>query len=81
MARVMISLPDDLLNRIDDEAARRQSSRSALLQEAVRRELGWPDPDALDAAVATAREVLANAGSFESGTLVRAERDALHAGS
>jgi predicted transcriptional regulator len=80
MAKVMISLPDDLLDRIDQEAERRHSSRSALLQEAARRELGWPDPRALDAAVARARQALAGAGSFESATLVRAERDARHAG-
>lgn len=79
MAKVVISLPDDLLDRIDHEAARRHSSRSALLQEAARRELGRPDPGALDAAVASAREALANAGSFESAALVRAERDARHA--
>jgi metal-responsive CopG/Arc/MetJ family transcriptional regulator len=81
MAKVMISLPDDLLDRIDREAARRHSSRSALLQEAARHELGWPDPAALDAAVARAREAMAGAKAFESAALVRAERDARHAGS
>jgi predicted transcriptional regulator len=80
MAKVMISLPDDLLDRIDQEAERRRSSRSALLQEAARRELGWPDPIAVDAAVGRARRALADAGSFESAVLVRAERDARHAG-
>lgn len=76
----MISLPDDLLDRIDSEARRRHSSRSALLQEAARRELGWPDPRGVDAAVARAREALRGAGAFESAALVRAERDARHAG-
>ncbi|MFL5909753.1 MAG: ribbon-helix-helix protein, CopG family [Gaiellaceae bacterium] len=52
MVKVMISLPDDLLHRIDAEAERRHSSRSAWLQEAARHELGWPDPAAVDAAVA-----------------------------
>ncbi len=80
MAKVMVSLPDDLLVRIDEEAERRHSSRSALLQEAARRELGWPDPAAVDAAVARGRAAMAGAGSFESAALVRAERDARHAG-
>ena len=80
MAKVMISMPDDLLDRLDREAERRHSSRSALLQEAARRELGWPDPQAFDAAVTRARDALASAGRFESTTLVRAERDARHAG-
>jgi predicted transcriptional regulator len=80
MAKVMISLPDDLLDRLDQEAERRHSSRSALLREAARRELGWPDPAAVDAAVTRARKALAGAGAFESSALVRAERDARHAG-
>jgi predicted transcriptional regulator len=80
MAKVMISMPDDLLARIDREAERRSSSRSALLQDAARRELGWPDPASIDAAVARARDALAGAGSFKSAALVRAERDARHAG-
>jgi len=80
MAKVMISLPDELLHKIDAEVERRHSTRSALLQEAARRELGWPDPAAVDAAVASARAALATAGAFESAALVRAERDARHAG-
>lgn len=40
MAKVMISLPDNLLGAIDAEVQRRQTSRSALLQSAARRELG-----------------------------------------
>jgi hypothetical protein len=40
MAKVMISIPDDLLKGLDAEAKRRSTSRSALLQNAARRELG-----------------------------------------
>lgn len=80
MAKVMISLPDDLLDRIDQEAERRHTSRSALLQEAARRQIGWPDPVTIDAAVSRARKALADAGAFESTALVRAERDARHGG-
>jgi len=74
--KVMISLPDDLLERIDRAAAERRTSRSAFIQEAARRELGWPDPAAIDAALERARAALAGAGRFESAELIRAERDA-----
>lgn len=80
MAKVMISFPDDLLARIDRAAEQRHSSRSAFLQEAARRELGWPDPGTVDAAIARARAALASAGAFESAALIRAERDARHGG-
>jgi hypothetical protein len=40
MAKVMVSLPDDLLGALDAEARRRRTSRSALLQAGARRELG-----------------------------------------
>lgn len=40
MAKVMISIPDALLGMLDAEAERRRTSRSALLQNAARRELG-----------------------------------------
>jgi metal-responsive CopG/Arc/MetJ family transcriptional regulator len=76
MPKVMISMPVDLLERIDREAAARRSSRSASLQEAARRELGWPDPAAIDAAVERARAALAEAHRFESAELIRTERDA-----
>jgi hypothetical protein len=76
MSKVMISVPDELLERIDREADARRTSRSAFLQEAARRELGWPDPTAIDAAVERARAALAGAGRFESAKLIRAERDA-----
>lgn len=35
----MVSLPDDLLSRIDDRARRRGTSRSGLLRELAEREL------------------------------------------
>lgn len=71
----MISLPGDLLERIDRVAAERHTSRSAFLQDAARRELGWPDPVAITAALERARAALAGAGRFESGDVIRAERD------
>ena len=76
MAKVMISLGDDVLERIDREARRRGTTRSALIREAALRELGRPDPELLDAAVARSRARFARAGRFEAAKLVRAERDA-----
>jgi metal-responsive CopG/Arc/MetJ family transcriptional regulator len=73
--KVMISLPSDLLARIDRAAAERKTSRSSFIQEAARRELGWPDAAASRAAVERARAALARAGSFDSAELVRADRE------
>ena len=76
VAKVMVSLPDDVLARIDDEAERRGTSRSALLREAALRELGRPDSAALEAAVERSRSRFAAAGRFDATALIRAERDA-----
>ncbi len=75
MAKVLVSVPDELLERIDREAERRRSSRSAFLRQAARRELGWPDPLALDAALARGRAALAGTEAFESADVIRSERD------
>jgi hypothetical protein len=74
MAKVMISIPDDLLGALDAEVGRRSTTRSALLQEAAKRELGLlrRAPD----------EVLADldklsstwSGPIDAEKLVRAER-------
>jgi hypothetical protein len=40
VAKVMISIPDNLLGALDAEARRRGTSRSALLQAGARREVG-----------------------------------------
>ncbi len=39
MAKVMVSLPDELLARLDEYARRRGSTRSRLLRELAEREL------------------------------------------
>lgn len=72
---MLISIPDELLERVDREAGRRGDSRSGFLRRAAQRELGWPDPGALDAALERGRAALADAGSFEAADLIRAERD------
>jgi hypothetical protein len=42
---------------------------------AALRELGWPDPDLMDAALGRGRAALADAGSFESADVIRDVRD------
>lgn len=73
--KVMISMPPDLLERIDRVAGERGTSRSAFLQEVLRRELGWPDPATFDVAVERGRAALDGVGAFESAELIREERD------
>ena len=75
MSKVMVSLPEDLIRQIDDEARRRSMSRSALLAAAARRELARPDPDAVDEAISRSEQRFRNAGSFEAAELVRRDRD------
>ena len=75
MAKVMVSLPDDLLARIDAEAGRRSTSRSALLAAAARRELTRRDPDAVAAAIARSEERFRAAVAFDSAQVIRGVRD------
>lgn len=75
MAKVMVSLPEDLLAELDAEVARRSTSRSALLAAAARRELARPDPEQVAAAIARSEMRFAGAGAFEAGDLVRHDRD------
>jgi predicted transcriptional regulator len=75
MPKVMISMPDELLERVDRAAAARGTTRSAFLQEAARKTLGWPDAATIDGALERGRDALATAGHFESTQLIRSERD------
>ena len=75
MSKLMVSLPDDLLQRIDQEARERSMSRSALIAAAARRELARRDPEAVAAAIARSEKRFQAAGSFEAAELVRADRD------
>ncbi|WP_448625868.1 CopG family ribbon-helix-helix protein [Geodermatophilus sp. URMC 64] len=75
MPKVMVSLPAELLADLDREAARRGSTRSALLATAARRELEQQGPEELDAALQRARAALRGAGAFEAADVVRAERN------
>ncbi len=75
MAKVMVSLADDLLAQIDAEAARRSTSRSALLATAARRELARRDPERVAAAIERSEQRFRDAGAFEAADLVRADRN------
>lgn len=68
-------MPDDLLKETDALAQRRCVSRSALIAAAVHRELTRPDPDRALAAMKRSQARFADAGSFESADVIRAERD------
>ncbi len=75
MAKVMVSLPADLLQDLDEEARRRSTSRSALLAAAARRELARRDPGAVAAAIARSEKRFQAAGGFEAAELLRRDRD------
>lgn len=81
MSKVLISVPDELLDRIDRAVKARKTTRSRFMEEAAQRELGWPAADSMDAAVKRAREALASAGPFESAGLIRRDRDVRDAAS
>jgi len=73
--KVLVTMPDDLLERIDRETSSAGTTRSDFLQEAARRHLGWPDPAAIEAALERGRRALSGAGSFESAVLIRSDRE------
>jgi metal-responsive CopG/Arc/MetJ family transcriptional regulator len=75
MKKVLVSMPDELLEAIDAAVARRLTTRSAFLRSAARDALARPDPVAIRAAVGRARAAIAGLGAFESEELIRAERD------
>ena len=75
MAKVMVSLPDELLARIDLEAKRRSTSRSALLAVAASRELERRGSEEIAQAIARSEERFRQAGPFDAADVVRLERD------
>jgi metal-responsive CopG/Arc/MetJ family transcriptional regulator len=75
MSKVMVSLPEELLRRIDEEARRRSMSRSALLAVAARQELARRDPGAVLEAISRSERRFRTAGAFEAAELVRQDRD------
>lgn len=75
VAKVMISLPEELLDRIDRAAAERQTSRSGFLRGAAERELGRPTVEEIERAMREGEELLADYGPFDSTQLIREDRD------
>ncbi|HLY14175.1 MAG TPA: ribbon-helix-helix domain-containing protein, partial [Candidatus Limnocylindrales bacterium] len=59
MARILISLPDELLAEIDAKVARRFTTRSAFLRRAARDALDRPDPGRIRSAVGRGRAAIA----------------------
>ncbi len=70
----MISIPDPLLSALDAEVKRRHTTRSALLQDAARREVGLLRRER--AAVLADLDSLSGswAGPLDAAALVRADR-------
>jgi metal-responsive CopG/Arc/MetJ family transcriptional regulator len=65
MAKVMISLPDSLLERIDAHVQAHRTTRSAFLREAVQRELTLQDEARRD----RIRRLLADPGHHGGDTV------------
>jgi predicted transcriptional regulator len=57
MAKVMISVPDELLERVDAEAARRGTTRSGLIRDTLGVELERRDPERIRGALRTMQEL------------------------
>jgi predicted transcriptional regulator len=74
VAKVMISIPDDLLARLDGQARRRGTTRSGLLRQLAERELTGED----EARGAGIERLLAGAGPHggDAAGHVRAQRRA-----
>jgi len=75
MAKVMISIPDEDLARIDDEAARRGTSRSALLREAALAELDRSTSGRARDALREGQALVAGLPIGDSVALIRDDRD------
>jgi hypothetical protein len=74
MAKVMVSIPDDLLGVLDAEAKRRHTSRSTILRTGARRELGIRRRNR-EAVISKLDEVSRKwRGPINAAGLVRAER-------
>ena len=66
---------DDLLARIDREAKRRATSRSALLALAASRELERRDSEEVAQAITRSEQRFRGSGAFDAAELIRNERD------
>jgi Arc/MetJ-type ribon-helix-helix transcriptional regulator len=76
MAKVLVSLPDDLVERIDQAAHDEGATRSEFLAEAARLALAWPTASRFDELLIQARTALRDAGAFDSAQLLASDRAA-----
>jgi metal-responsive CopG/Arc/MetJ family transcriptional regulator len=74
MVKVLISLPEALLQSLDRAAAAESRSRSELVREAIRRYLAEGPSAGRSVAIAELRALL-GAGDWNAEELIRAERD------
>lgn len=75
MAKIMISLPDELLEKVDAAAARSSRPRSELVREALRQYLaGGGDLSRRRAAIRRLREGLAS-GDWRAEDFIRSDRN------
>lgn len=75
MAKVMISLADDLLTRIDARVEQEETSRSAWLARLAGQELSRATAAEMDVAIARGRKALVHMAGFDSGEEIRKDRD------
>jgi len=83
MAKVNISLPDELLEQVDELARELETSRSGLIQEASARYVTAALEErariererSIDEAIAIARELSKQIEPFDTEAAIRADRD------
>ena len=73
-SKIVVSIPDELLKRIDRKARERGTTRGDFLVEAARHAPDQSGPAQVDAAIEEGHVALAGIGRFESADLFRADR-------
>lgn len=75
MAKVMVSLSDDLLARIDARAEAQETSRSGWLALVAERALARATPAEMRAALKRAQAAFAHMEPFDTAAAIRKDRD------
>jgi predicted transcriptional regulator len=78
MAKVMISLPDELLKQVDEAAQQRKTTRSRLVANALESELARRDPAEVQAALDRSVARFAGKEPFDATAFIRWDRDHGH---
>lgn len=79
MVKILVTMPPELVAQLDSTAERRGVSRSALLREAARQELGHEvDIEEARAAVKRMRARFAGTEPLDAAQAIRWERDHGH---